>query len=123
MRKQKVVLKLAKKPKIELESKAMKFSLFMAFFMLFSFEVLADSKPEVFVICKLRSHVRTIAVHKRASGGYETVYSKFGQPKVIGSGLMLDSNKGFLNNVKTNLEKSNWSCREVGEASVENTGS
>lgn len=123
MRKQKVVLKLAKKPKIELESKAMKFSIFMAFFMLFSLEAFAESKAEVFVICKLRSHVRTIAVHKKSSGGYETIYSKFGQPRVIGSGIMLDSNKGFLNNVKTNLEKSNWNCREVGDASVENTGS
>lgn len=98
----------------------MKRYLFMAFFILifnqFSFAQ-TELEPEAFVICKLHSHVRTIAVHKKGDS-YETVYSKFGKAQVIGSGRSIESNKGFLGNVRTNLEKSGWNCREVKEASV-----
>lgn len=92
----------------------------MAFFILnfnhFSFAQ-TEVEPEVFVICKLHADVRTVAVHKKGEI-YETIYSKYGKAQVIGSGRSLESNKGFLGNVRTNLEKSGWDCREVKEASV-----
>lgn len=97
--------------------------MFMAFFIsaspLFSFAQ-GELNPEAFVICKLRSNVRTIAIHKRGEM-YHTIYSKFGQPREVGSGRSIESNRGFLDNVKTNLEKSGWDCREVKEASVVNS--
>jgi hypothetical protein len=80
-----------------------------------------ESKPEAFIICKLRGEVRTIAVNKRGDGTFETVYSKNGAPQTVGSGRSIESNRGFMANVKRNLENSNWECREVGSAVVAET--
>ena len=99
----------------------MKMIFFMAFFIsAFPFHLHAQesSKPSYFTICKNKSDVRTIVVNKTSSG-YETVYSKYGQPKVIGSGWSLESNRGFLENVKNNLLKPGYECRDVTEASVQ----
>jgi hypothetical protein len=98
--------------------------IFMAFFSSFFLAATAGAqtaKPEVFMLCKLGSQVRTIAVHKKGDG-YVTIYSKFGKPQEVGSGHLLDSNKRIMENIKTNLEKSSFNCHEVSEASVQSDG-
>lgn len=91
------MLKLPKKHKFKLEFKAMKSIVFMAFFIPFlspSAFSQEESKPELFVMCKHGSEVRTITVEKTPTG-FKTVYSKGGVPKIVGTGMALQSNKGF----------------------------
>lgn len=81
---------------------------------LFSINAISQTErsPKMFVICKLGANVRTIQVND-LNGSFETVYSKGGESKVIGSGKNYESCLRFLENVKTNLEKSNWACKEA----------
>lgn len=76
-------------------------------------EELSESEYKAFVICKSKKRVRTIRVIME-SAGCSTLYSKEGVEKSVGGGKNLDSCLNFLNNVKTNLEKSNWTCRDAG---------
>lgn len=80
----------------------------------------ADSVTEVenkaYVLCKNRKQVRSIRVAINNSGICSTFYSKEGDEKVVGSGKNHESCVNFLNNIKTNLEKSNWTCRDISSA-------
>lgn len=82
----------------------------------------ADAKPLAFIICKLKGNVRTVKINLDDKGMCTTVYSKHGVEKEIGSGRNQGSCKNFLDNVRTNLEKSNWKCREVAADSVTESG-
>lgn len=79
----------------------------------------ADMKPSAYVICKNNGQVRTIRVEVDAQNICHTIYSKLGTDKEIGSGKNKGSCAQFLANVRTNLEKSNWKCRDVESATVE----
>ncbi len=69
-------------------------------------------------ICKNQKDVRTIRVHVGTSGMCSTYYSKQGTEKVVGSGRNQESCHNFLNNIKTNLEKSNWACRDISTTRI-----
>lgn len=70
-------------------------------------------------ICKNKKEVRTIRVHiNEQSGLCSTVYSRDGNDKAVGSGKNQESCMGFLNNIKSNLEKSNWSCRDISSTTI-----
>lgn len=69
-------------------------------------------------ICKHQKEVRTIRVHVGTGGMCSTYYSKLGTEKVVGSGRNQESCHGFLNNIKGNLEKSNWSCRDISSTRI-----
>lgn len=69
-------------------------------------------------ICKNQKDVRTIRVHVGTSGMCFTYYSKQGTEKVVGSGRNQESCHNFLNNIKTNLEKSNWACRDISTTRI-----
>jgi hypothetical protein len=77
----------------------------------------ADRTVEVenksYWICKNQKQVRTIRVHVDQAGVCSTYYSKQGEEKVVGSGRNHESCGNFLNNIKTNLEKSSWTCRDI----------
>ncbi len=79
--------------------------------------VLAQGAVEVenksYWMCRYRKEVRTIRVHVDSEGMCSTFYSKFGSEKMIGSGRHLESCNKFLENVRTNLEKSNWACKDI----------
>jgi len=80
------------------------------------FFVLADTvevENKAYWICKFQKEVRTLRVFVNNSGTCSTHYSKQGEEKVVGSGRNQESCQNFLNNIKTNLEKSNWACRDV----------
>ena len=88
--------------------------MFSAFALLISLQFAhAESKPISYLLCKLRSNVRTVRIDLDSDGVCKTVYSKEGSDKTIGSGRSQASCQNFLNNVKLNLEKSNWKCRDV----------
>ena len=74
---------------------------------------LALQNPETFVLCRLNQSVRTIMVQVDKEGSCSTTYTKNGVDQNVGSGRNLSSCMSFLNNIKDNLEKSNWQCRQV----------
>ena len=84
-----------------------------------SISAFAETKPSAYVICKNSNQVRTIRVEVDAQGLCHTIYSKLGVQKSIGSGKNKESCLQFLNNVRVNLEKSGWKCRDVESATVD----
>lgn len=87
----------------------------------FSVEIATESAPlkiekyQSMIICKLNKGVRTLhVVHKE--GQCNMVYSKGIKTEVLGTGQFTASCIKVMNNVRSNLEKSGWSCREVKES-------
>jgi len=76
-----------------------------------------EVENKLYWMCKNRKEVRTIRVQIEA-GVCSTFYSKAGDEKVVGSGKNHDSCVNFLNNIKTNLEKSNWACRDISATRI-----
>lgn len=74
-------------------------------------------KVDSYVLCRNSGVVRTIRVAKN-SEGCETMYTKSGVDSQVGQGKYIDSCRTILNNIRQNLEKSSWSCREVSNAGV-----
>jgi hypothetical protein len=68
-------------------------------------------------MCKSKREVRTIRVFVK-DGVCTTFYSKLGAEKAVGSGRNQDSCQNFLNNIKTNLEKSDWACRDISSTRI-----
>lgn len=75
-----------------------------------------EFENKVYFLCKNQKEVRTIRVQVDQQGICSTYYSKQGAEKLVGSGRNHESCTNFLNNIKTNLEKSNWSCRDISSA-------
>jgi hypothetical protein len=97
--------------------------MFSALALLMSLQVAhAESKPVAYVLCKLKGNVRTVRIDLDANGVCTTTYNKGGADKVIGSGRNQPSCQHFLDNVKVNLEKSNWKCRNVETSNLSESG-
>ncbi len=98
--------------------------MFKAFALTFFLASMASAEQTVEVenksywICKNQKQVRTIRVHVDQAGICSTYYSKQGEEKVVGSGRNHDSCQNFLNNIKTNLEKSSWTCRDISASRI-----
>lgn len=78
----------------------------------------SEVSNKLYYICKNQKEVRTMRVQIEASGVCVTYYSKQGSEKNVGSGKNHDSCANFLNNIKTNLEKSNWNCRDISSTKI-----
>lgn len=76
-----------------------------------------EVENKAYYLCKHSKEVRTIRVQVD-EGVCTTFYSKQGSEKNVGSGKNQESCVNFMNNIKTNLEKSNWSCRDVGSTRI-----
>ena len=100
---------------------------FLSFSLLFCWNLWAaiDAKdlkveviePNVYVVCKANSVVRTIRIEKDLNG-CEAKYTKSGEDRVIGFGRSQGSCQPFLDNVKTNLERANWRCKSFKNAKI-----
>lgn len=80
-------------------------------------EQVVEVENKAYWLCKNKKEVRTIRVHVE-QGVCSTLYSKLGAEKLVGSGKNHESCLNWLNNIKTNLEKSNWNCRDISSARV-----
>jgi hypothetical protein len=76
-------------------------------------EQIVEVENKSYWLCKNKKDVRTIRVHVGQGGICSTLYSKGGTEKVVGSGKNHESCSHFLENIKDNLEKSNWVCRDI----------
>jgi hypothetical protein len=72
-----------------------------------------------YVMCRDKKIVRTIRVTKQGDE-CTTVYTKSGIDKVVSSGKNKHSCVGVLENIKGNLEKADWKCKDITSASVTN---
>lgn len=81
-------------------------------------EGVSEVSNKAYFICKNKKEVRTVRVQVDGSGVCTTYYSKQGTEKAVGSGKNHDSCIGFMNNVKTNLEGSNWTCRDISATKI-----
>ena len=79
-------------------------------------ESVAEVENASYWMCKSSKRVRTIRVHVDETGYCSTFYSKEGVEKNVGSGKNRESCLNFLNNIKTNLEKSSWACRDISSS-------
>jgi len=78
----------------------------------------AIEKPS-FIMCKNKKIIRTVRVEPTMDPkGCITTYTKAGIDRVVGTGIHIRSCVNFLNNIKTNLEKANWNCRDISTAKV-----
>ena len=76
-----------------------------------------EVENKAYWMCKNRKEVRTIRVQVN-DGICSTYYSKLGSEKRVGSGKNQESCVNFLNNIKGNLEKSNWACRDISSTRI-----
>lgn len=81
-------------------------------------EKVVEVENKAYWLCKSKKDVRTIRIHIDNAGVCATFYSKQGTEKLVGYGKNHDSCSNFLNNIKTNLEKSNWTCRDISSSRV-----
>jgi len=72
----------------------------------------ADDEKPSFVICRNQKNVRTVHVDK-SGDNYLVSYTRNGIDKEVGRGRNRESVLKIMGNIKTNLEKSNWKCKEV----------
>jgi hypothetical protein len=81
-------------------------------------EEAAELQNKSYWMCKNKHDVRTIRVHVDDGGTCSTYYSREGSEKRVGSGRIHESCINVLKNIKTNLEKSNWSCRDITDTKI-----
>jgi hypothetical protein len=90
--------------------------LFLVTWSLAHADQVVEVENKAYWMCKSKKQVRTIRVHVDKAGICSTFYSKDGSEKSVGSGKNHESCLQFLNNIKTNLEKSAWTCRDISSA-------
>lgn len=83
-----------------------------------SADQVVEVQNKVYYLCKNRKEARTIRVHVDEHGQCNALYSKAGVEKVVGTGKMVSSCENILNNIKNNLEKSDWACRDISATRI-----
>lgn len=78
----------------------------------------AQKQLEAMSLCRNGEIVRSIRVEKSSDEDYACIYTKYGVDRQVGQGQNLASVKGILNNIKGNLEKAGWQCRDASTASI-----
>ena len=71
------------------------------------------------LMCKNKKIVRTLRVIKvEKENKCVTVYSKGGIDKIVGSGKNIVACSGVYENIRENLERADWKCKEVVPADI-----
>jgi hypothetical protein len=74
-------------------------------------------QPDTYILCKSVGWVRTIRVDA-VDQGCQTTYTKAGVDRVVGQSKSLRSCRSFLSNIRSNLEKNKWGCRDIKSAQI-----
>lgn len=80
------------------------------------------AQSPTYAICKLKGHVRTVRNDVDAQGVCHTIYSKDGSGKDVGQAKNKESCTKVFNNVRENLVKSNWVCRDIASVTFTESG-
>lgn len=71
-----------------------------------------------YLMCKNKTVVRTVRISKKSSGGCQTTYTKEGIDQIVSESWIQDRCEKVLNNIKENLEKASWKCKDISDARV-----
>lgn len=77
-----------------------------------------SEKDVTYLICKSRASVRTLRVQTRNNGSCFTTYTKEGVDQIVGSSKENQTCLKVLSNIRENLEKGSWKCKDISEARV-----
>lgn len=84
------------------------------------FSAAALASDQEYFLCKNGVNVRTVRVHKpEGSENYSITYTKGGADQVVGSGKNFEFCKSVAQNIRANLQKQGWSCRDVSQAKID----
>ena len=75
-------------------------------------------KDSTYMMCKNKKVVRTVRVEKKNNGGCKTTYTKEGVDQNVGESWVASRCLKVLKNIRINLEKANWKCKDISEARV-----
>ncbi len=79
----------------------------------------AQTQKEItYLICKHQSAVRTLRVQNRDNGSCFTTYTKSGVDQIVSSSKENQTCFKVLSNIRENLEKASWKCKDISEARV-----
>jgi len=95
----------------------MKVYVFLVSLLMISISARAADESKNFLMCRNNKTVRTVRVTQR-DGECVTIYTKAGVDKEVGGGKNIQSCVKIIGNIRTNLEKAGWKCRDVDQASV-----
>jgi|SRR6185312_8798468 len=71
-----------------------------------------------YYLCKLNNVVRTMRVNAEKDGACEATYTKEGVDKVVGKSATIARCFKVISNIKENLEKATWKCKDISQARV-----
>ncbi len=75
---------------------------------------LAAQTQASIIMCKNKKIVRTLRIMQmEADSKCVTLYSKGGNDKIVGSGRSMSTCTTVTENIKGNLEKAGWKCKET----------
>lgn len=77
----------------------------------------------VYLICKNKKMVRTLRVLKKSNGGCSATYTKEGVDQTVGNSWAVERCSRIIINIKDNLEKAAWKCKDISEARVSSSES
>lgn len=69
------------------------------------------------MLCKLGDNVRTVRISKEDPGCH-IVYTKDGRDQTVGRNKNFESCERIMTNIRENLGKAGWNCRDVSEKSA-----
>jgi len=77
------------------------------------------AKPS-YLLCKNQKIVRTIrVVDIKEQERCVTMYTKAGIDRIVGMGNNIWTCNNVLNNIRGNLEKAFWKCKDISDANIE----
>jgi hypothetical protein len=78
----------------------------------------STAKDATYLICKNKAVVRTLRVSKKSNGGCLATYTKDGVDQVVGQSWATERCSKVIGNIRENLEKAHWKCKDISEARV-----
>ncbi len=81
-------------------------------------EETSTAKDATYLICKNKAVVRTLRVSKKSNGGCMATYTKDGVDQVVGQSWATERCSKVIGNIRENLEKAHWKCKDISEARV-----
>lgn len=79
---------------------------------------LDSDKFNSYVLCRNQKDVRTIRIEKnKSSNSWVAYYTKLGIDKEVARAQTLDSCTKVVENIKENLTKANWKCKDFRQVS------
>lgn len=71
-----------------------------------------------YLMCKNKTVVRTVRISKKTNGGCQTTYTKEGIDQIVSESWLKDRCEKVLFNIKENLERASWKCKDISSARV-----